>query len=297
MPSAEMTATIEMMRAQPLDAGLPLEDLRAAIDAMGDMMPADPGVVVNEVSANGVPGVWVEAPGVDQTRAVLYVHGGGYVIGSTKGVYPQFCGRLSARSGARVLSIDYRLAPEHPYPAAVEDAVTAYRYLLDQGFAHKKLAISGDSAGGGLTLATLIALRDQGLPMPGCAVPLSAWTDLAITGGTISSKAGEDPLVQEASIKGMADAYLAGKDPKSPTASPLYADLKGLPPLLMEVGTAETLLDDSLRFADRARAAGVDVRCVPCEGAIHVYQAYAPHTPEAIASVSRIGAFIAAHTE
>src|SRR5690606_5447385 len=168
-------------------------------------------------------------------------------------------GRISKAANCRVLSLDYRLAPEHPFPAAVDDAVTGYRWLLDQGIRPDRIAIAGDSAGGGLAAATLVALKDRGEPMPAAGVCLSPWVDMEGTGESMTSRAALDPMVQKDGLKDMASLYLDGADPRSPLAAPLYADLSGLPPLLIQVGTAETLYDDATRLAEKAEAAGVDV--------------------------------------
>ena len=192
----------------------------------------------------------------------------------------------------RLLSVDYRLAPEAPFPAAVEDAVRAYRFVLDQGIDPAGVALGGDSAGGGLTLATLVALRDAGLPLPGAGVAISPWVDLTMSSESIHSKGDEDPMLTPATIAVLADAYLAGADPKSPTASPLWADLSGLPPLLIQVGTAELLLDEGRRVGDAAKAAGVDVTFEAWDDMIHVWHLFAAMVPESREAIARIAAFL-----
>jgi acetyl esterase/lipase len=195
-----------------------------------------------------------------------------------------------------VLVIDYRLAPEHPHPAAVDDAVAAYRWMLSIGLKPSRMAIAGDSAGGGLTVATLVAARDARLPIPAAGVCLSPWVDLEGIGESMTTKAAADPLVQKDRLAPLAAAYLAGKSARTPLAAPLYADLAGLPPLLVQVGTAETLLDDAARLAERARKAGVKVSYEPWEGMIHVWQIFAPMIDEAQQAIDRIGEFVRAHT-
>jgi acetyl esterase/lipase len=222
---------------------------------------------------------------------VLYLHGGAYVIGGVH-THRGLTGGVSRSSGARVLSVDYRLAPEHPYPAAVEDAVAAYGFLLEQGIRPEAIAIAGDSAGGGLTVATLLALREAGEPLPAAGVLISPWLDLSLSGETLKTKAAEDPLVTQDLLARTAEAYLAGADPTTPTASPLFADLAGLPPLLVQVGSAETLLDDSRRFAERAVAAGVDVTLEVWDEMIHVWHAFAGLLPEADQAVGGIGEYL-----
>jgi acetyl esterase/lipase len=191
--------------------------------------------------------------------------------------------------------LDYRLAPEHPFPAAVEDAVAAYRWLLASGFKPERIAISGDSAGGGLTFATLISIRDRKLPRPACAVPLSPWADLECTGETMTTKDQEDPMVHRDFTVQLAGLYAPGKL-RDPLVSPLHGDLKSLPPLLIQVGERETLLDDSRRMADKARAAGVDVTLEIEPGQIHVYQIFASRLDEGAAAIDRMGTFIRRHT-
>jgi phosphinothricin tripeptide acetyl hydrolase len=191
-----------------------------------------------------------------------------------------------------VLSVDYRLGPEHPHPAAVEDAVAAVRFVRESGVAPGRTAVAGDSAGGGLTLATLVALRDAGDPAPAAGLCISPWSDLALTGDTIRTKAAEDPMVRAADLEQMADAYLAGRDPRTPLASPLYADLAGLPPILLQVGSAEILLDDAVRVAERASRVGVqaDLRVWP--DMFHVWPAFADILPEGEQAVQEMAAFL-----
>ncbi|MCH8345634.1 MAG: alpha/beta hydrolase, partial [Chloroflexi bacterium] len=203
--------------------------------------------------------------------------------------------RLSRASGARALAIDYRLAPEHPFPAAIEDATTAYRWLLSSGVDPARLVIAGDSAGGGLTVATLISLRDAGDPLPAAAVCLSPWVDMEAASDSMTTKAEADPMITQKDVLEGAQAYLNGADPRTPLASPIHADLSGLPPLLIHVGTAEVLLDDSTRLAERARSAGVDVTLEPWDDMIHVFQFFASMLPEGQQAIDRIGEFVREH--
>ena len=188
--------------------------------------------------------------------------------------------------------MDYRLAPEHPFPAAVDDAVTAYRFAISAGHAPEAIALCGDSSGGGLALATLVALRDLGEPLPRTAICMSPWTDLTLSGASLQANRDADPMVSAATLALMADAYLGDVDRRSPTASPLFADLAGLPPLLVQVGSGELLLDDATRFAERAEAAGVDVTLEIWDDVFHVWHSFADLLPEARDAIARIGTYV-----
>jgi acetyl esterase/lipase len=204
----------------------------------------------------------------------------------------QLVANLSAASDAPVLNVSYRLGPEHPYPAAVEDAMAAYRFALSTGLDPTSVAIAGDSAGGGLTVACLVALRNAGDPLPAAGVCISPWFDLTLTSESMRSKADVDPMVDHRKLSMLAEAYLAGTDPKTPTASPLFADLTDLPPLLVHVGTREVLLDDSTRFCERARSAGVDVELAIWEEMFHVWHAFADLLPEGHEAIDEIGGYL-----
>jgi acetyl esterase/lipase len=258
------------------------------------MFPVEADIKREAVTAGGIPAEWVSAPDVDAGRAVLYLHGGGYVIGSIN-THRSLAARISRASRARVLVIDYRLAPEHPHPAAVEDAVAGYRFMLAGGLQPARIAVAGDSAGGGLTVATLVAIRDAKLPLPAAGACLSPWVDLEGIGESMTTKADLDPIVQKPGLLRMSAAYLGGKDPRTPLAAPIYADLSGLPPLLIQVGTAETLLDDAVRLAERARKAGVAVTYEPWEDMLHVWHMFAPVLDEGQEAIERIGEFVRKH--
>jgi acetyl esterase/lipase len=269
------------------------QEFRAAFEEMAPTAPAD--ITSQKVNAGGVDAEWVSAPGAASDRVVLYLHGGGYLLGSVN-THRDLMGRVSRAARARVLGLNYRLAPENPFPAAVDDALAGYRWLLAQGIKPSRVAVAGDSAGGGLVVATLVAIRDAGLQAPAAAVCLSPWVDLEGIGGSMKTRAKADPIVQREGLVGMAQAYLQGKDPRTPLAAPLYADLKGLPPLLIQVGDAETLLDDSTRLADRARAAGVQVKLEVWPEMIHVWQLFAGFLPEGEQAIEGIGKFVGEHT-
>jgi len=248
-------------------------------------------VSVTPVSADGVPAEWVVTSDVNDDHVILYLHGGGYVVCSVN-THRDLVMRLSRAAKMRALSVDYRLAPEFPFPAALEDATRVYRWLLASGYDPEKIFIAGDSAGGGLTLATLIALRDSGDPLPAGAICFSPWTDLDGTGESMISKAKQDVILHNIRTERMAKAYAGNHELSHPLISPLYADLHGLPSLLIQVGTAEILLDDSTRLAEKARAAGVDVTLEIWDGMDHVFQAQAIILPEARRAIEGVGQFI-----
>jgi acetyl esterase/lipase len=296
MISPECQAMHEMLRElrnamSNADGEPTLAEQREAMESFGQAATEPVGVTVELVDAGGVPAMWVLPDGGANDRVIQYVHGGGYVIGSML-QYRRFCGHLAKAAGCRVLNVDYRLAPEHPHPAAVEDSTAAYRWLLSQGFAPEHLAIAGDSAGGGLTMATLLALRDGGDPLPAAAAPISPWVDLEGLGESMTTNAELDLVVGLEGLKGMAAHYLADVDPRDPLAAPLHADLTGLPPLYIQVGGHETLLDDSRRLADKARAAGVEVELEVFPEMQHVFQISCGNVPEATEAVDKIGRWL-----
>jgi acetyl esterase/lipase len=295
MPSPEFDALLPVLTNNILQQATSVAEMRAGMELLTQAFPAPPDLACTPVDAGGVPAEWVAAPGADGGRVVFYLHGGGYVIGSPR-THREFAGRLSRAAAARVLLADYRLAPEHPHPAAVKDAVSAYCWLLNGGTDPKRTVIAGDSAGGGLTAATLVALRDRGLPLPAAGVCLSPWTDMEAAGESMRTKAAVDPLLQRQTLLDFAAHYLAGQDPRLPLASPIHADLRGLPPLLIHVGSAEVLLDDATRLAERARAAGVEVTLEVWDDMIHVWHVFGSILPEGQAATVRVADFVRAHT-
>ncbi|CAN5727790.1 alpha/beta hydrolase [soil metagenome] len=295
MTVAQLDSLVTLLRSRPVPETPDVAQSRARYEKMAVLLGGAPDAKCEKADAGGVPAEWVAAPGIDAARAVLYLHGGGYVIGSLN-THRRLAYDISAASGARVLVIDYRLAPEHPFPAAVDDAATAWRWLLAQGLDPKRIAIAGDSAGGGLTIATLINLRDQKLGLPGCAVAISPWVDLEGVGASIAGRAAQDPMVQKDGLLWMASLYLAGKGAKTPLAAPLHADLKGLPPILVQVGTAEALLDDSTRIAEKLHTAGVDVKLAIWPNMLHVFPFFAPILSEGRDGCLEIGNFIRSRT-
>lgn len=295
MASRELTALVHMLTSRPIPDDVTVTGRRLAFEVLATKFPLAPDVVCERIDANGVRAEWVVAEGADARRALLYLHGGGYVIGSIN-THRDLAGRLSRAAAARVLLIEYGLAPEHPYPAAVDDATAAYRWLLSHGAAPAHTVIAGDSAGGGLTIATLVALREAGEPLPAAGVCLSPWVDLEGIGASMTTKASVDPFVQRPGLLWFAEQYLAGAAPRTPLAAPLYADLTGLPPLLIHVGTAETLLDDAVRIAERARAAGVEVTYEAWEDMIHVWHLFAAMLPEGQQAIEGVGRYIQQRT-
>ncbi|MGH2686544.1 MAG: alpha/beta hydrolase [Actinomycetota bacterium] len=294
MASPQLQEIVQLLRsAPPLAPDAPVEELRASMAAWAQPPPAD--VTVDPVDAGGVPAEWVNAPGADADHVMLWLHGGGYCLGSLD-THRNLAGRLSAATGSFVLVADYRLAPEHCHPAAVDDAVEAYLWLLQNGADPTRMAVGGDSAGGGLAVALLLALRDRGEPLPGAAVCLSPWVDMACDADSYTSRADADPIVSQASIKRLAAYYLGPDgDPAAPYASPLRGDMSDLPPMLIHVGDAETLLDDARALAAEAEAAGVDVTLEVWDEMIHVWHAFEP-LPESALAIERIGEFVRKHT-
>lgn len=249
------------------------------------------GFRVTALKIGEMEAVWVLPPQAAKNRAILYFHGGGYVIGSAQGHLP-IAAKFVQASNTSALLFDYRLAPEHPFPAALEDALAAYRFLLAQGVDAAHTVFMGDSAGGGLCLATLLAARDQGLPLPAGGVALSPWTDLKNTGASYETNARVDTLTWRESQVVFSKYYAAEQDPGQPYVSPLYGDLHGLPPLLVYVGGDELLRDDSTRFVEKAQQAGVDAQLHIGVGLFHCYPACAPAFPEASQALVEIGEFI-----
>ena len=291
MASDELEVVRELLRGA--DVGdLSIAERRAAMASVVSAPP--PRTAVEAVDAGGVPAEWVAAPGVRPDRVLLYFHGGAYQLGSPA-TLRHLVALLSGAAGARALSVDYRLAPEDPFPAAVQDAQAAYRWLLASGVEPAQIAVAGDSAGGGLALGALVALRDAGEPMPAAGVLLSPWTDLALTGESLRTRAAADIMIKPDGMPETAALYLAGADPHHPYASPLYADLRGLPPLLIHVGDAEVILDDSTRLAAAARAAGVAVSLKVWAEMPHVFPAFAGLLPEADQAIEQTGAWLDQH--
>ena len=272
---------------------LSIQEQRTRLDELSRRSIRVPkGVTVQTVQVSGIHAQWIEPTGVDPRKVILYLHGGGYCICSLD-THRGLAARLALASQTRVLIIDYRLAPENPFPAALEDAQTAYNWLLTQGITAEQISIGGDSAGGGLTVATAVNLRDAGQKLPAALFLLSPWTDLTFSGESHQTRKKIDPIFGgEDGGLNFAPAYLAGQDPTNPLISPLFADLQGLPPTLIHVGSDEILLDDSTRLEEKMKAAGVESHLQVWEGMWHVFQVFAPYIPEAQLSIDRVGQFI-----
>jgi acetyl esterase/lipase len=275
---------------------LPLEAQRRSTGAIIYALPQSPlfqETTFERVEAGGVAAEWVKRPDSADGPVILYFHGGGYGLGSVE-THRDLVARICRAGGARGLSLEYRLAPEHQFPAQLHDATNAYRWLLEQGIPPKRIVLAGDSAGGGLVISSLVRLRDVGAALPALAVCLSPWVDLEALGASVDANEPYDYISRRA-LEQYKKRFVSDGDVRNPLAAPLYADLQGLPPMLIQVGSAETLLDDSLRIAERARQANVDVTLHVWEDMIHVWQLFAFMAPQAEAAIDEIGAFIREH--
>lgn len=298
MSQAQLDAVIRDVEAcfGAWTAETSLDQMRRDWDALSGSLPSPIDARRERVDAGGARAEWFVAPNAVRDRVVMYLHGGGYVFGSAKS-HAALAAQLSASAQARVLFVEYRLAPEHPFPAAIEDSVAAYRWLLAQGFTPAHIAIGGDSAGGGLTFATLLSIKQAGLPMPACAITLSPWVDMEASGESMKTKAAEDPIVQMPLLQQLVGMVFPNGNLRDPLASPLHGDLQGLPPLLIQVGSRECLLDDAVRIAERAKRAGVPAELDIWPGQIHVFQVFCPRLDEGLEAIDKLGAFIRSHTE
>jgi len=297
MPSQAMQHVIDgLFEQRKAAAGQPaptLAELRAGFTPAGQPHPIPDDVRVTDVTAGGVPAHWLDAPGTDPGRVLIFLHGGGFEFGSVRSD-GELAARLGRAAGMRVLFPEYRLAPEHHFPAAIDDVVAAWRWLRDdQGLDPRSLAVAGDSAGGGLAVALLVAIRDAGEALPAAAALMSPTVDLTSSGASMTERVDADPISTPALLRQLASDYLAGADPRTPLASPLFASLAGLPPLLVLVGTADLLLSDSERLAAAADRAGVDVTLEVGQGLPHVYPLMLG-TPEAAEAAEQIGTFLRA---
>jgi monoterpene epsilon-lactone hydrolase len=270
--------------------------IRARTDKAGMFARPHKGVKVVPVIANSIPSEWLIPEGASPDRVVLYIHGGAWFMGSAT-THRAFVSQLANASKVRFLFINYRLAPEDPFPAGLDDCVTAYEWLMQNGIKPNRIVVAGDSAGGNLTLALLVALRDRGRPLPSGAVALSPATDLAFTGESVKTRLHLDPIFSHGGPNNIIQDYITSHDPLDPLISPLYADLHGLPPLLIHVGDHEILLDDSVRFGEKAVAAGVQTTTVVWPEMFHVFQLFSPFLPEARRAIKEIAGFIRSRLE
>lgn len=295
MPSKEFEALREQMLQTKMNPNLPIAESRAKMDAVAELLPPDREVQVTPVKTNDVVCEWLDWPDIRSKRVLLYIHGGGYCFGSAA-THRDLASRIAKAGDMRVLNVDYRLAPEHPYPAAQDDVVSAYEWLLAQGIDADQICVAGDSAGGGLTLTLLLELKQKNLPQPGCAICLSPLTDNSRSGESFEARANIDPISTPSGSRKLSEWYLGDiADPTEPLISALFGDLAGLPPLQIFVGTAEILYDDSTRFAEKARRAGVSVDLQIWEEMFHIWPYFAQAIPEGREAVSLMGTFISEH--
>ncbi len=291
MADAEIDVIRHMLKERPRPASL--AERRVRLDGLGAQYVLPTDVRAEPVDAGGVAAEWTATPGADPRRVILFLHGGGYVSGSIRS-HRHMIAQAGRDAGARTLALDYRLAPEHPFPAALEDALTGYRWLLAQGFAPDNIAVAGESAGGGLAVATLVTLRESGTPLPSSVWLSSPWVDLENGGATMATKADVDPLISKPYLAELAAMYLGGADPRSPLASPLHANLRGLPPMLIQVGSAETLLDDAVRLAAAAGSVEVRVTLQVWPDMIHAWHLFFPQLTPGRRALAEVGTFLRA---
>ncbi len=269
-----------------------VQESRKGLEDLAKMVKVAKDIKVEPIDAEGVPGEWIIPPECEEDRVILYLHGGSYMSGSLNS-HRELASRIARASKTKVLTIDYRLAPEHPFPEGLDDATKVYKWLIQkQNFNPKNIVITGDSAGGGLTLATLLNLKEKKIPLPAAGACLSPWTDLGLTGESYRTKEKVDPMVTPEGLRFEAKLYLGANDFKEPLISPLYGNLEGLPPLYLQVGTNEILLDDSVQFAEKAKREGVEVTLDIWEDMIHVFPAFAAFASEGQEGVEKIGEFI-----
>lgn len=280
-------------RSKPIHL-VPPKALREGAEKLAPVRPPS-GVTMKILDDGPVSGEWHRSENAVAGRTILYLHGGGYVFGSPKS-HRDATFALAKEAASEVFSLDYRMAPEHPFPAAVDDAISAYEWLLAEGRNPKSLVIGGDSAGGGLTLALLLSIKQRGLPMPAGALLYSPWTDLAATGASLTANEESDVMFKAIYISEGAKRYLGDADPTTPLASPLYGDLSGLPPMMIFASNSEILLDDSVRLHDRLKSAGVTSELHLEDGLCHVWPIFPGRFPEAIAAVKKAAAFIQERT-
>jgi monoterpene epsilon-lactone hydrolase len=293
--SAEQRENLEaILRQSAFPADMDVSELRRLLRELTSAQPLPAGVTVTAAALGGVPAAEITVDGIEPRHVVLYFHGGVYVLGDAFQA-AGLASEVGRRTRAKVISVDYRLAPEHPYPAAVDDALAAYEALLNNGTAPSDIAFAGESAGGGLAVAAMVSARDHGLPLPAAAFVMSPYADLTLAGETMETKREADPLLSRDNLQARVPDYTAGQDAAVGLISPVFADLSGLPPLIIQAGTHEVLLDDAVRLARQAAIADVEVSLDITPRVPHVFQAYYPILDEAAAALDRAGQLLAAH--
>ena len=293
--SAEQRENLDaILRQSAFPADSDVDEQRRALRELLSAQPLPPEVTVTAAALGDVPTAEITVEGIEARHVVLYFHAGVYVMGEAS-LTAELASQVGRRTDARVISVDYRLAPEHPYPAAVDDALAAYEALLDDGVAPADIAFAGESAGGGLAVATLVNARDHGLPLPAAAFLMSPYADLTLAGSTMETKREVDPLLNRDALQFAVTAYTAGEDAANGLISPIFADLSGLPPLIIQAGTHEVLLDDAVRLAQQAATADVELTLDITPEVPHVFQAYHPILDEAAAALDRAGRLLSAH--
>ena len=295
MAASEIGVIRTLLSSKPRPQGF--AERRARIDEIGSVWPVAPDIELASVDLGGIAGEWSTAPGSEKSCVLLYFHGGGYCSGSLRS-HRRLVSEAGRAAGMRTLAVEYRVAPEHPFPAALDDAWTAWRFLRAQGIAAAHVAVGGDSAGGGLTVALINRLRAAGEEQPACAWLISPWTDLTMSGASLASKDAVDPLIHKDYLEQLAHAYLPkGFDRRDPRVSPLYAGLRGFPPALVQVGSDETLMDDSVRFVGAAGAADVAVTLEIWPHMIHAWPMWNAHLEAGRLALASAGAFMRRHIE
>ena len=293
--STEQRETLDaILRQSAFPAGSDVNEQRRLLRELLSAQPLPPEITVTRAELGGVPAAEITVDGVEPRHVVLYFHGGVYVMGDAF-LAADLASQIGRRTRAKALSVDYRLAPEHPFPAAVDDALAVYQALLDNGTAPSDIAFAGESAGGGLAIATMVNARDHGLPLPAAAFVMSPYADLTLAGATMETKRDLDPLLNPEALRARVADYTSGQDAGLGLISPIFADLAGLPPLIIQAGTHEVLLDDAIRLARQAATADVAVTLDITPGVPHVFQAYHPILDEAAAALNRAGQLLSAH--
>lgn len=274
---------------------MPVQQYRSGLEKMTSMAKIPGGFKVEKIKIFNIKAEWIIPENIKTRGIILYLHGGGYSMGSIN-THRALISRIATASKTKAIAIEYRLAPENPFPCALDDAFSAYKWLIEQGFDHNEIVIAGDSAGGGLTVALLLKIRDENIPKPASGVCLSPWLDLNATGETVTTLAEEDPMIDLKSLNHFALFYAPKEKLSHPWVSPLYADLHDLPPIYIQVSTSEVLLDDTRRFAEKAKNSGVEIKVDYWDKMVHVWQVFGPYLPEALEAIEKLGNYIESKT-